>query len=189
MEEKKLRALMKLAHALEGENILWGVGASLLLYLNGITDKFNDIDIVVAQSQAEKVDMALSEIGKKAPENPNASYATRHFYEYIIDGVEVDVMAGFTINTSDGSYLYDFDESSVAQRRRIGTAQIPLCFVEDWYILYCLMEHREVKTAAIERYFSQEGIAAPQRFIKEYNKLSPVMIERLQSILQDKKGN
>ncbi|GAB6168403.1 hypothetical protein JCM1393_08630 [Clostridium carnis] len=50
---------------LNEENILWAVGASVLLNNYGIISKPNDIDILVDIKDIHKVDNILTNIGKK----------------------------------------------------------------------------------------------------------------------------
>ena len=42
-----------IASKLNAAGIVWDVGASLLLYLHGITDEFHDIDLMVRQEDAD----------------------------------------------------------------------------------------------------------------------------------------
>src|SRR5574344_1658989 len=93
----KLSVLVKIAHLLNSNNITYGIGASLLLYFKGKTDTFHDIDIMVIDSDANKVKELLKSIGRLEPPNPNTKYKTKCFLEFNIDGVEVDVMSGFII--------------------------------------------------------------------------------------------
>ncbi|MEG1050263.1 MAG: hypothetical protein RSE24_06950, partial [Oscillospiraceae bacterium] len=127
----------------------------------------------------------LSCLGQLAPKNPNVAYATEHFYEYTVDGVEVDVMAGFTIRTPMGDYLYDFDKEAVWGHHTMAGAKIPLCFVEDWYLLYSLMPNRKAKTDMIEEHFRTAGVENPVRFTRQYSKLSKELVKRLESILKE----
>ena len=45
--EHKLAVLGEIARALNGGDVVWAVGGSLLLYCKGKTDTFRDIDIMV----------------------------------------------------------------------------------------------------------------------------------------------
>ena len=47
--EYKLKVLTKIGTQLNEAGITWAIGASLLLYFQGITDEFNDIDIMVME--------------------------------------------------------------------------------------------------------------------------------------------
>jgi len=89
-----LEVLVKIAKELNNQNVLWAVGGSLLLYLNGKTDTFHDLDIMVCENDAEKLKEILLTFGKLQPPNSNFRYKTKCFMEFIIDGVDIDVMAG-----------------------------------------------------------------------------------------------
>ena len=50
--DEKLRILARIAAALNGAGITYAVGASLLLFLRGIAQGFNDIDLSVLEEDA-----------------------------------------------------------------------------------------------------------------------------------------
>lgn len=78
--EKKLNVLTKIAHGLNERNVVWAVGASMLLYLRGIVDVFHDIDLMVCESDVEKLKEQLLPMGVLAPPKPDQQYKTRHFF-------------------------------------------------------------------------------------------------------------
>ena len=96
--EKKLKVLSDIAHALNARHVVWAVGASALLYFKGKTDSFHDIDLMVKESDAETAKEQLLQLGSLLPPEPNTQYQTRCFLEFEINGVDVDMMAGFVIN-------------------------------------------------------------------------------------------
>ena len=53
--EHKLAVLGEIARALNGGDVVWAVGGSLLLYCKGKTDTFRDIDIMVWEEHVETV--------------------------------------------------------------------------------------------------------------------------------------
>lgn len=60
-EQKKIELLQKIAHRLNEAHVQWALGASMLLYFKGITSEFHDIDLMVADHDAECVRTILSE--------------------------------------------------------------------------------------------------------------------------------
>lgn len=94
---KQLAVLKRVAAALNRAHITWCLGASGLLYFKGKLDHFHDIDILVLEDDVPRLRKILLEMGTLAPPNPNAQYKTRHFLEFTIDGIDVDVMGGFVI--------------------------------------------------------------------------------------------
>ena len=63
---------------LNSQGILWGIGASIVLYSYGLVDNPNDIDILVDIKDIQKADMILKNLGvKKSTENID-TYSTRY---------------------------------------------------------------------------------------------------------------
>ena len=92
--DKKLKVLSAVAHELNECGIVWAVGASALLYLKNKTDHFNDIDIMVLEDDIDKLKEVLLKMGKLSPSKPAKQYRTRHFLEFTIDGIDIDVKGG-----------------------------------------------------------------------------------------------
>ena len=153
-----LDTLSYIGKKLNKEKILWGVGASMLLNHYGIIDKPNDIDILVSLNDIEKVDIILKSFGEKKVWEKEAAYSTKYFYEYKINGIDFDIMAGLTINHNEGIYRHIFDENSIFEIVRINGISIPLTSLEDWYVIYQLIPNREIKVGLIESYFMTNGI-------------------------------
>jgi len=177
--------LIKIAEAFSSSDILWGVGASVLLYEYKLIDNPSDIDIVVSVSDIEKADFILSSLGEKLPEVKSEVYSTEYFYEYIIDEIEVDIIAGFRINLPDSVFKYSFDSASVPHHFKIRSTPIPFSTLEEWFVLYQLMSGREHKVSLIESYFKHNGIKYPsllQRMAENVT-LPIVAKEKLQKII------
>jgi hypothetical protein len=103
--QEKLDVLKKIGAALNREDISWAVGASLMLYFNHKTDDFHDIDLMVSEDDAEKCRQILLKMGTMLPPHPKRKYPTKQFMEFVIDSVDIDVMAGFAI--ADGEKVHD----------------------------------------------------------------------------------
>lgn len=137
--EKKLLVLSKIAKVLNERNITWAVGASGMLYLNGITDAFHDLDIMILEEQIESAKDAMAAFGKPLERKPNPQYQTKHFLEYIVEDVEVDMMAGFAIVKDGVSYSTPFDKYHIEKYVTVNGQSIPLQFLSDWERYYALM--------------------------------------------------
>lgn len=111
----------------------------MLLYLKGKTDVFHDIDLMVGEGDIEKVKSLLSSIGKLAPENPDLHYKTRHFLEFNIDGIDIDVMAGFVIISNGKDYDCSLLPEQVTEHTLLNGEMIPLQALSDWRRYYELM--------------------------------------------------
>lgn len=147
---------------LNDNEIVWAVGASLLLNQFGLIDKPNDIDIFIAIKDIEKADELLKSVGEKRHWEKSAAYSTKYFYEYIINGIDIDVMAGFAVNHSTGIFEYTFDEKSISEFKVINGIAIPFTSLEDWYVIYQLIPNREPKVKIIEDYLLSNGVNRPE---------------------------
>ncbi len=141
--EKKLKVLCRIARALNEEGVLWALGGSLLLYFKGRTGDFHDIDIMAGETDIETVKRRLCALGELLPKKPNPGYKTRHFLEFIIDGVEVDVMAGFVIVKDGKDYDCSLLPEQVAEHISLEGEDIPLQSLGDWRRYYELMGRPE----------------------------------------------
>lgn len=130
------------------------VGASILLNQFEFIRKFNDIDI----KDIERTDEILKSIGEKKKWERTVTHSTKYFYEYIIDGIYVDIMQGFTVNYNNGVFEYIFDNNSVSDFKIINGVNIPFTSLEDWYVIYQLIPKREAKVNLIEKYLLSNGI-------------------------------
>ncbi len=153
--------LSYIGEKLNNSNIVWGVGASILLNKFGLINKPNDIDIFVDIKDINKADEILKEIGEKKTYEKTAIYSTKYFYEYRINKIDVDVMAGFAINHNCGVFEYIFDKKSISDIKKYNGVNIPFTSLEDWYIIYQLIPNREQKVKMIEDYLLSNGIKEP----------------------------
>lgn len=150
--QKKIELLQKIAHRFNEANIEWALGASMLLYFKGILSEFHDIDLMVSVHDAEQVRTILSEMGElHAPVSaPDPMYRTKVFMEFIIDSVDIDVMAGFSIVSEGKVYDCSLDKEQIVERMTLGTEVIPLQSLQLWCKYYRLMGRSE-KADMIER--------------------------------------
>lgn len=153
--KKQLAALSKLAQALNRENVLWALGGSMLLYCSGISTEVHDLDILIAERDVPAAERALLCLGTKKPEEPNTGFCSRYFGEFVIDGVEVDVIAGFTIVTPEGVRRFPLMETEVSGQMEIGGEEIPLHSLRVWRMYYGLMGRTE-KVRLLDNFFTQK---------------------------------
>lgn len=149
-QDDKLRVLADIAHVLNAHHVVWAVGGSLLLYFREKADSFHDIDLMVCEEDAEKVRSLLCAMGGLAPAHPNAQYKTRHFLEYTIRGVDVDVLAGFVIVKDGTAYDCSLRPEQIAGCIELHGERIPLQALQDWRRYYELMG-RTQKVKMIDR--------------------------------------
>ena len=130
--ERKLDVLADIARALNQSGVTWAVGGSLLLYFKGKTGVFRDIDLMVCETDVEKLKQAMLPLGAPAPSDPNAQYRTRCFLEFTVRGVDVDVMAGFVILENGQEHDCALKPEQVAEHILVRGEDIPLQSLEDW---------------------------------------------------------
>ena len=154
-QQKKIELLQKIAHQLNEAHVQWALGASMLLYFKGITSAFHDIDLMVADHDAECVRTILSVMGELCPPAPmpKPMYRTKAFMEFLIDSIEVDVMAGFAIVHEGTVYDSSLRGDQIVEKMLLGTEVIPLQSPRLWCKYYRLME-RPQKADMIEKALS-----------------------------------
>lgn len=125
--QKKIELLQRIAQRLNEAHVQWALGASMLLYFKGITSAFHAIDLMVADHDAECVRTILLEMGELRPSDPvpNPMYRTKTFVEFLIESIEVDVMAGFAIVHEGTVYDCSLREEQIAEKMPFGTEVIP----------------------------------------------------------------
>lgn len=154
--EEKLQVLAKIAHVLNQNGITWAVGASLLLWFKGIVPHFNDLDIMVEEADALKAKAALCTLGQLQPGNSDpAKYKTRHFYEFVINGVDVDMMAGFVIVNGGKAYECPLLEEDICEKVPVNGETVPLQSLTNWERYYRLMG-REQKADLVKAYLQNK---------------------------------
>lgn len=141
--EKKLRVLLKVGQVLNENSITWAVGASLLLYFKKVTNEFNDIDIMIDEKDVEKVKEILLSFGELQPKNPSLKYKTKHFLEFKVEGVDIDIMAGFTIVSNQREYYFPLEKNEIEDYFILNGISIPLQSVYKWRTYYELMGREE----------------------------------------------
>ena len=98
----------------------------------------------------ERVRELLLSVGTPAPPNPSEKYATKHFLEFSVDGVDVDVMAGFAIICDGVTHDCALRREQIVEWTTLDGVAIPLQSVELWRGYYQLMG-REGKVELIDR--------------------------------------
>ena len=152
-KQKKLEVLAKLAADLNESDILWAVGASAMLFLRGMVQDFHDIDLMVCEEDVEIAKEILLRHGTLLPAAPDGQYGTHHFLEFVVDGVEIDLIAGFVINTADGQqHICPLEVEDVDACVDVFDQAVSLHSLRVWYEYYALMGRKD-KVKIIEDYF------------------------------------
>ena len=81
-EEHMWDTLSYIGQKLNGSNIMWAVGGSILLNQFGLVDRPNDIDILVDINDNDRAHELLKSIGHKMECESTATFSTKYFYKY-----------------------------------------------------------------------------------------------------------
>lgn len=140
--EYKLHILKKIVKVFNNNNITYSLGASSMLYLRGIVMSFNDLDFRVKSEDVPKIVSLFSNYPKEI-RKPNEKYKTKVFLEYIIDGVEVDIMSDFIIQNNNKDYHFPLNNTDDFDIIKLDDVTIVLDSVLDWYTFYSLMNRTD----------------------------------------------
>ncbi|MDL4843055.1 nucleotidyltransferase domain-containing protein [Aquibacillus rhizosphaerae] len=173
-----LNTLSFIVDRLKHMNITWAVGGSLLLSFYEIIDKPNDIDILVDETNVTKLNEILSSIGE--PKNAFSFYPFRtiDFSKYRINGIDIDVMGGFTIQHDEGIYKLSLQKEANITHKDINGMIVPLCTLEDWYILYWLIPYKQEKALLIEDFLRANGVVYPQLLEEALQQSLPIEVKK-----------
>ena len=151
----KLAILTKIANELNAEGITWAIGSSSLLYLKGLVDEFNDFDLFVKLEDTNRLIAIFDRLGKRQPDRNDAiNFSTTHFLEYIVDDLEIDIMADFGIKYQGQEYIYPVEQYIVETYDLNGT-KIPMTSLKMWQECYRLMG-RVAKADLLDEYFEDK---------------------------------
>ena len=152
--EHKIEVLAKIAQKLNGASIKWAVGASLLLYLKGYVDQFNDIDLMVYEDDALQAKALLAELGEsqRIQHNP---YQSNHFYIFCVEDVEVDLMGRYIVTKDGVDHIVSLEKEDTVEFVPLHGQMIPLDSIVRWRRHYDVMG-RQMKVELIDRYNSYD---------------------------------
>lgn len=150
--EEKISLLKRIAHRLNEAQVEWCLGASMMLYFKEIVSEFHDIDLMISVDDVEVVESILSEMGTLCPSDqvPNPMYQTKCFMEYVIDAIDVDVMAGFAIVREGEVYDCSLCKEQITDQLMLEDEVIPMQSPRLWCTYYRLMG-RNAKADLIEK--------------------------------------
>mgnify|MGYP002348896486 CR=1 FL=1 len=145
----KLLVLKKIASCFNSSQITYALGGSLMLNLRGIQVDYHDIDLMVTLSGSLKADRLLQCLGTKLPKRNNDDYTTEFFGEYVIDGVDVDLMAD--VSKENPFFVFSLEEKDIDTFFDLDGISIPLHSIKKWLELYKDIERND-KISLIEKY-------------------------------------
>ena len=151
--EEKLTLLAKIAKTFEDKGIHYAIGASCMLYLRGIVDDFNDLDIMTTVKDSEKAAAILLEMGEEIRVISNKGFASRHFHRFVVDGIRVDLLGDFIIVNNGAQYDVSYKKLSSEYATVKGTRVI-IDELPAWAMIYDLMGRYE-KARIIREYLEK----------------------------------
>lgn len=153
-----LNTLTTIGNKLSNTGIIWGVGGSMLLSFHGLIDNPNDIDLLVSEKHKNKINRSLAPLGETVNPIHAEPFRTSYFSKLSINNTDIDIMGGFAIQHDEGVYRLSLREESIVAHKQVNGVDIPLCSLEDWYILYSLIPGKQEKAALIEQYLKTSGV-------------------------------
>jgi alpha-amylase/alpha-mannosidase (GH57 family) len=148
----KLLVLKKIASCFNSSQITYALGGSLMLNLRGIQVDYHDIDLMVTLSDSLKADKLLQSLGTKLPKRNNGDYTTKFFGEYVIDGVDVDLMA--EVSKDNPFFVFSLEEKDIDSYFDLDGISIPLHSIKKWLELYKDIKRTD-KISLIEKYYQR----------------------------------
>lgn len=135
------KVLENVCRAFEGTDITWAIAMSCSIFFRGITDDFNDFDILIDINDVEKFEQIFKRIGGIVNDNTiqKASFSSPYYKEATLNGLHFDLIGDMTVNTFGKNYKYVLQRKDVEYRTIDGGLTIPLAPVEANYLLYAMM--------------------------------------------------
>ena len=163
---KKKNAIVRLIEAMSRNNVVFALTGSSAHFFLGMGDDFNDYDVVIEKESVDKfIDVFVNELGGRIIHEKNGKesfFDSRVFHAGELDGVEIDILSGFTVTTYNMRYTYDLKADEV----EMINGHIPVCPVESSLILYGMMiqwqARRRYKYEMALQYLRQNGVSYPE---------------------------
>ena len=133
MNEPRLPIVAKICKVLNDAGVRYAIGGSTLLFIKGISFSFNDLDLMVLVEDAEKAREVLKTIGEYHPSDKKSSSKT--FDEFTVDGLDVDVISGFILESYGKQYDCSFKNENTEVFDLLGTPVV-LDSLQAWYDIY-----------------------------------------------------
>jgi hypothetical protein len=146
--------LRKIHTAFYGAALFYSLGGSVGMSIRGIDVLPNDIDLLVREVDAPAAMNLLQTLGKRMAPKAKADYKTQTFAEFVIDGVDVDLMAGLAIAAENIEFRFPCTLLTSEPTVFDSSTRLPLMPLEDWYLLYHIIPGKEQRIRQIEAWFA-----------------------------------
>ena len=193
--------------ALDNNNTEWNLFCSCSLFFAGITDEFNDFDLLVSKPSFEDTKCVLKNLGLSVKQEEiygmqidkeiskedasllerffeqgsNQKFNSNRYANLIGNNVDVDLISGFRVSAMNTKYFYEYNPNLV-NTIQVGDLSIKIVAPEVQFILYAMMEcwqpQRRFKRELIEEYLKDTGINKPQILKDSLNENIPGWIKK-----------
>jgi hypothetical protein len=185
MNPKHLLILNQLNEA----NLLYGLGGSMMLKLRSFEINPHDIDLFVSIDDYHKVIDIFSNHAIQVDTHSQHPFKTKHFTSFRCEDTTFDIMAGFAYEHLEGIYVALFDKLSISDYVQIDKTDIPLMSLEEWFILYSVMNRRD-KVELIVNAWKQQNIEHPYLLERQLSLELPYSVkQRILKLTQTKEAS
>ena len=173
---ERYKTLKDLSQTFKKDNVHWALSCSASLFLQGIQDEFNDLDILIDMKDVEKVKDAIKKIGGNLIETKQKEgFKSPYYQEAFYNGIHLDLIGDITLTTFNTEYKYPVSKEEIININLDDSIHVPVCPIEANLLLYGMMigwdEHRKYKTKLCYDYLKETGIKYPNIRKRDYNKL------------------
>lgn len=148
--KQKIDVLVDLATSLNQRHISWALGGSMMLFLRGIVDEFDDIDILVLEADFDVLESLLPDDIVIRIVSKKDNCHSHRFLPVSIDGIDIDFIGGFMIKNN----YFPLLEKDRQEYHVINGQKIYLHSLQEWLKYYQLMG-RNKKVSLIQNILNE----------------------------------
>ena len=146
-------ALDSLLSILEENKVRCGVGGSFLLQMYELYDEPQDVDFWVYPDDLPIVRRIFCNYPQI---NEKLQLPEKYHYKICFEGIYVDFVACFIVKPNKNEFLYNIQPDSIEWVDLDSDRKIPCTSLEDWYIVYRLL-NRKSKADIIRTYLRSKN--------------------------------
>ena len=169
-------------------NIKYAVAFSFVLKHYGLTDKVNDLDIIVDAGDLDKAKKIMDKIAIPSNDIVLSEQLESYLIQYKINKTKIELMSDVKIKFGRGTYRMIFDEKSIQKRINIEGVTVPLLALEELYVMYLLLKGKEDKADKIETHFKQKGLKDKDLLMRSISQELPLTVVNRAYVLFNKKN-
>jgi hypothetical protein len=154
----------------------------------GLTDKVNDIDIIVESTDLDKAKKIMDKIAKPSNDIILSDQLESYLIQYKIGKTKIELMSDVKIKFGRGTYRMIFDEKSIQKKINIEGVTVPLLALEELYVMYQLLKGKEEKAYKIETHFKQKGLKDKDLLMRAISQELPLSVVNRAYVLFNKKN-